>query len=107
RWPTEVTLTFAVTNGPRNGAKEREAYDHGTDIGLIRFPSDLPSQHPRYIQSTSEMDSIAEIAAVWGLEADFRDAFGKIRTVEPAVLARLLEAFPEGGKAREKIGRAH
>jgi len=52
------------------------------------------------------MDPIAELAAVWGLETEFRDAFGKIRTVEPAVLALLLEAFPEGGKAPEMLPRS-
>src|SRR5437016_10140267 len=41
------------------------------------------------------MNGILERAAARGLAAEFRDAFGRTRTVAPEVLARLLEAFPE------------
>lgn len=44
------------------------------------------------------MDSVFERAAAWGLEAEFRDAFGTMRRAEPGTLARILESFPKGPK---------
>src|SRR5207249_2463946 len=45
-------------------------------------------------KSTSAMDRLFERAAVWGLDTEYRDAFGKMRAVEPEVLSRLLEGLP-------------
>jgi 4-alpha-glucanotransferase len=53
-----------------------------------------------------EMDQIFERAAVWGLETDYRDAFGKMQAVEPAVLSRLLEAFPVQGPSARVVPRS-
>src|SRR5207244_4244175 len=39
------------------------------------------------------MDRLSERAALCGIETEFWDAFGQHRTVEPAVLARFLEAL--------------
>jgi len=42
------------------------------------------------------MDGVFERAARCGLETEYRDAFGHLRTVEPEVLARILEALEAG-----------
>src|SRR5947207_4839350 len=39
------------------------------------------------------MDRLSERAALCGIETEFWDAFGQHRAVEPAVLARFLEAL--------------
>ena len=48
------------------------------------------------------MDRVFERAALCGLEAEYRDAFGNLRTVEPEVLTRILEAL---GAGRGAAGR--
>ena len=49
------------------------------------------------------MDGIFERAARWGVETDYRDGFGNLRTVAPEVLARILEALAAGGDGSERI----
>jgi 4-alpha-glucanotransferase len=49
------------------------------------------------------MDGILERAARWGLETEYRDAFGNLRTAEPEVLARILEALAAGREACERM----
>lgn len=44
------------------------------------------------------MDRIEERAARWGIEAQYHDAFGRLRLVEPEVLARLLELLARNGE---------
>ncbi len=39
------------------------------------------------------MDRMLERAAVWGIETEYRDGCGRLRTVEPEVLSRLLSAL--------------
>src|SRR4030088_548148 len=39
------------------------------------------------------MDRLVERATLCGIEAEYRDAFGHLRTVEPEVLARLVEVL--------------
>src|SRR6188472_1355542 len=46
------------------------------------------------------MNDILERAARRGLETEYRDAFGQLRSVEPEVLARLLDSLAVGGKER-------
>ena len=41
------------------------------------------------------MDRVFERAALCGLETEYRDAFGNLRTVEPEVLTRILKALAE------------
>src|SRR5215469_268596 len=53
--------------------------------------------------SASTMDRVFEQAALWGLETEYRDAFGHLRTVEPKVLTRILEALAVGGGATERM----
>ena len=53
--------------------------------------------------SDSTMDRVFERAALWGLETEYRDAFGHLRTVEPEVLTRILEALAVGGGATERM----
>src|SRR5947209_18281236 len=50
---------------------------------------------PLPLKKPLSMNGIVARAAARGLATEFRDAFGRIRTVAPEVLARLLEAFPE------------
>src|SRR5947209_6151538 len=50
---------------------------------------------PLPLKKPLSMNGILERAAARGLATEFRDAFGRTRTVAPEVLARLLEAFPE------------
>src|SRR5262249_25365826 len=52
--------------------------------------------------SASTMDRVFERAALWGLETEYRDAFGHLRTVEPEVLTRILEALSVGGGGTER-----
>jgi 4-alpha-glucanotransferase len=49
------------------------------------------------------MDRVFERAALWGLETEYRDAFGNLRTVEPQVLARILEALAAGRDAADRM----
>ena len=41
------------------------------------------------------MDDIFKRAGVWGFDTEYRDAFGRMQSVDAAVFARLLEEFPE------------
>src|SRR6185295_3049786 len=56
-------------------------------MGPVRF-------HLRDSQ-TGPMDQICRRAALWGLDTEYRDAFGNIQIVQPTVLARLLDLLPE------------
>ena len=49
------------------------------------------------------MDGILERAALWGLETEYRDGLGNLRTVEPEVLARVLEALAAGRDPADRI----
>jgi 4-alpha-glucanotransferase len=49
------------------------------------------------------MDRVFERAARWGLETEYRDAFGNVRTVDPQVLARILEALAAGRDAAHRM----
>jgi 4-alpha-glucanotransferase len=49
------------------------------------------------------MDGILERAALWGLETEYRDGFGKLRTVEPEVLALVLNALAAGRDPADRI----
>src|SRR6201982_2208934 len=49
------------------------------------------------------MDRVFERAALWGLETEYRDAFGNVRTVEPQVLARILEVLAAGRDAAPRM----
>src|ERR1700756_628843 len=49
------------------------------------------------------MDRVFERAALWGLETEYRDAFGNARTVEPQVLARILEVLAAGRDAAHRM----
>src|SRR5262249_53480646 len=49
------------------------------------------------------MDRVFERAALCGLEAQYRDAFGNLRTVEPEVLTRILEALGAGRGAADRM----
>jgi 4-alpha-glucanotransferase len=49
------------------------------------------------------MDGILERAALWGLETEYRDGFGNLRTVEPEVLARVLDALAAGRDPADRI----
>src|SRR5262249_12025180 len=53
--------------------------------------------------SASTMDRVFEQAALWGLETEYRDAFGHLRTVDPKVLTRILEALAVGRGATERM----
>jgi len=44
------------------------------------------------------MNDILERAARYGLETEYRDAFGHLQSVEPEVLARLLDSLATGGE---------
>ena len=49
------------------------------------------------------MDRVFERAALCGVEAEYRDAFGNVRTVEPEVLTRILEALGAGRSAAHRM----
>ena len=52
------------------------------------------------------MDRIFERAASWGIETQYQDGFGRLRTVEPDVLSRLLDAIaPDGELAARMLPR--
>jgi 4-alpha-glucanotransferase len=52
------------------------------------------------------MDRIFERAALWGVETEYRDAFGQLRRVEPDVLSRLLDALAvDGGTPQRMLPR--
>ena len=44
------------------------------------------------------MNDILERAARCGLETEYRDAFGQLQSVDPEVLARLLDSLAVGGE---------
>src|SRR3954449_2328450 len=44
------------------------------------------------------MNDILERAARCGLETEYRDAFGQLQSVEPEILARLLDSLAVGGE---------
>jgi 4-alpha-glucanotransferase len=53
------------------------------------------------------MDSIFERAVLWGIETQYRDGFGRLRTVGPDVLARLLGIIaPTGELAARMLPRS-
>jgi 4-alpha-glucanotransferase len=49
------------------------------------------------------MDRIFERAALWGLETEYRDAFGNLRSVEPEVLVRILDALAAGADVADRM----
>ena len=49
------------------------------------------------------MDGIFERAARWGVQTEYRDGLGNLRTVEPEVLARILAALAAGGDGAQRI----
>ena len=49
------------------------------------------------------MDRVFERAALCGLETEYRDAFGNLRTVEPEVLTRILKALASGRNAADRM----
>jgi hypothetical protein len=49
------------------------------------------------------MDGILERAARWGLETEYRDGFGNLRTVEPEMLARFLDTLAAGRDVADRI----
>jgi len=49
------------------------------------------------------MDGIHERAAFWGLEREYRDGLGNLRTVEPEVLARIIDALAAGRDVADRI----
>src|SRR5260370_1426574 len=51
------------------------------------------------------MASIFERAARCGVETEYRDGFGNLRTVEPEVLARILDALAAGDAADRMLPR--
>src|SRR5262245_32488181 len=52
------------------------------------------------------MDPMLERAAAAGVEVRYHDGLGRLRTVEPQVLARLLEAIaPNGGASARMLPR--
>ncbi|MET0631921.1 MAG: 4-alpha-glucanotransferase [Xanthobacteraceae bacterium] len=49
------------------------------------------------------MDPILERAALWGIETRYQDAFGRLRTVEPEMLVRLLGAVASDDAAAARM----
>jgi 4-alpha-glucanotransferase len=49
-------------------------------------------------RSKSALGTISERAALWGIDTQFKDAFGQQRQADPEVVARLLHAFAAGGE---------
>src|SRR5215468_10542864 len=49
------------------------------------------------------MDRIFERAALWGLETEYRDAFGNLRSVEPEILVRILDALTAGADVADRM----
>jgi 4-alpha-glucanotransferase len=49
------------------------------------------------------MDPVVARAAHWGLETEYRDAFGQLRSVEPQILAKLLASIAAGGQMPERM----
>jgi 4-alpha-glucanotransferase len=53
----------------------------------------------------SDMDGILEQAAKWGVETSYYDGLGRLRQVEPSVLARILEAISAPGNDPHRSNR--
>jgi 4-alpha-glucanotransferase len=49
-------------------------------------------------RTKSAQDTIAGRAALWGIETQYKDAFGQQRQAAPEVVTRLLRAFAAGGE---------
>ena len=49
------------------------------------------------------MHDIFQRAKNWGVDTEYRDGFGHLRTVEPDVLARIIEALAAGGDGTERM----
>ena len=49
------------------------------------------------------MDPIFERAARWGLETEYRDAFGQPRSVERDVLCKLLDSLAADGEPPKRM----
>jgi 4-alpha-glucanotransferase len=49
------------------------------------------------------MHDIFERAKNWGVDTEYRDGFGHLRTVEPEVLARIIDALAAGGDGTERM----
>src|SRR5260221_12431168 len=69
----------------------------------IQTKSFAPHARSGLSWSASTMDRVFERAALCGLETEYRDAFGNLRTFEPEVLTRLLEALGTGRGAADRI----
>src|SRR5262249_30927689 len=69
----------------------------------IQTRSFAPHVRSGLSQSASTMDRVFERAALCGLEAEYRDAFGNLRSVEPEVLTRILEALGAGRGAADRM----
>jgi 4-alpha-glucanotransferase len=55
-------------------------------------------QARRFFEQIETMDNISERAAQWGIETEYRDAFGRQRTAEPQVLSRVIDIFAADGE---------
>ena len=51
------------------------------------------------------MDGVFEHAARWGIETEYRDAFGHLRSVEPAVLSSSSMTFAGGDTSERMLPR--
>ena len=49
-------------------------------------------------RSKSALDTIADRTALWGIDTQYKDAFGQQRQADPEVVTRLLRAFAAGGE---------
>src|SRR3954447_562644 len=49
------------------------------------------------------MTDISDLAAQWGVAAEYFDAFGTCRTVDPEVLARIVGAISGGRPAPHRV----
>jgi 4-alpha-glucanotransferase len=54
-------------------------------------------------RSKSALGTIDERAARWGIDTQFKDAFGRQRRANPEVVARLLRAFAAGGEPGQRM----
>src|SRR5262249_43145861 len=83
----------------------RSGEDTRIALGLQSLRGEFPStcKFGSVNRECSAMDGILERAARWGLETEYRDAFGILRTVEREVLARILHALAEGRDVGDRI----